>query len=176
MHDRFHACTCLSVGWQTAVSPARHHSADPRGVTSDYPNPSCISSPVHLLVHCSIHHSSIRHRVPYFTITGRALGHVLSFHVLRTSITVVVYMYTCVKLCIINTCTCLQSHHREHNTKTQTLAAYFVVLPVRDEAGVVLGASWLPTLFTTSLILTSVASPALSGFLGTFPGRKYAQG
>lgn len=56
----------------------------------------------------------------------------------------------------------------------QTLGGYFVVLPIRDEAGVALGPAWLPTLFTVSLLLTSVASPALSGYLASLDDRRYA--
>ncbi|KAK9817839.1 hypothetical protein WJX72_002918 [[Myrmecia] bisecta] len=45
------------------------------------------------------------------------------------------------------------------------LAAYFLLLPLRDEAGVALGTSMLPPLFTTSFLLTFIATPATTVFL-----------
>ena len=45
------------------------------------------------------------------------------------------------------------------------LAAYFSLLPLRDEAGVSLGTAVLPTLFGVSLLLTLVATPFASLFL-----------
>eukprot|EP00249_Psilotum_nudum_P011708 c23338_g1_i2 orf=860-2320(-) len=45
------------------------------------------------------------------------------------------------------------------------LSAYFIVLPLRDEAAISLGTSVLPTLFTASLLLTLLAAPMSSYFL-----------
>ncbi|GAX79612.1 hypothetical protein CEUSTIGMA_g7053.t1 [Chlamydomonas eustigma] len=45
------------------------------------------------------------------------------------------------------------------------LASYFVVVPLREEAGIALGTDILPKLFTCTLIGTVVASPLTSAFL-----------
>ncbi|KAH9549494.1 hypothetical protein CY35_10G023200 [Sphagnum magellanicum] len=48
------------------------------------------------------------------------------------------------------------------------LSAYFVVLPLRDEAAISLGTSALPMLFLASLVLTMLAAPA-SSYLLSYP-------
>jgi len=45
------------------------------------------------------------------------------------------------------------------------LGAYFVVLPLRDEAALSLGTGVLPSLFLASLVLTMIAAPASSYLL-----------
>jgi AAA family ATP:ADP antiporter len=50
----------------------------------------------------------------------------------------------------------------------QLLSAYFVVLPLRDEAAISLGTSALPMLFLASLVLTMLAAPA-SSYLLSYP-------
>lgn len=45
-----------------------------------------------------------------------------------------------------------------------TLGAYFLVLPLRDEAGLALGTDLFPTLFSCSFVLTLVATPLASAF------------
>ncbi|CAL5227576.1 g10572 [Coccomyxa viridis] len=45
------------------------------------------------------------------------------------------------------------------------LASYFVVLPIRDEAGVALGTEVLPVLFCLSLLVTLIATPLAAEFL-----------
>lgn len=47
----------------------------------------------------------------------------------------------------------------------QLLGAYFVVLPLRDEAALSLGTGVLPSLFLASLVLTMIAAPASSYLL-----------
>ena len=47
----------------------------------------------------------------------------------------------------------------------QLLGAYFVVLPLRDEAALSLGTGVLPALFLASLALTMLAAPASSYLL-----------
>ena len=49
--------------------------------------------------------------------------------------------------------------------RSQLLAGYFLLLPLRDEAGVSLGTHRLPVLFLASLLLTLVATPFASLFL-----------
>lgn len=51
----------------------------------------------------------------------------------------------------------------------QLLGAYFVVLPLRDEAALSLGTGVLPALFLGSLVLTMLAAPA-SSYLLSLPG------
>lgn len=46
-----------------------------------------------------------------------------------------------------------------------TLGTYFLLLPLRDEAGLTLGTDLFPTLFNCSFILTIVATPIVSAFL-----------
>lgn len=45
------------------------------------------------------------------------------------------------------------------------LAGYFLLLPLRDEAGVALGTDKLPRLFLASLVLTFFAAPVASNYL-----------
>lgn len=45
------------------------------------------------------------------------------------------------------------------------LASYFVLLPIREEAGISVGTSWLPSLFAVSLLVTLVTSPLASAYL-----------
>ena len=47
----------------------------------------------------------------------------------------------------------------------QLLGAYFICLPLRDEAGMSLGTSSLPSLFVSSLIVTLLAAPVSSALL-----------
>ncbi|KAL4425483.1 hypothetical protein ABPG75_009499 [Micractinium tetrahymenae] len=51
------------------------------------------------------------------------------------------------------------------------LAGYFLLLPLRDEAGVSLGTDKLPRLFVGSLFLTFVATPLASAFLSRSPAK-----
>lgn len=52
------------------------------------------------------------------------------------------------------------------------LAGYFLLLPLRDEAGVALGTDKLPRLFVGSLFLTFLATPLASAFLNRSPARE----
>eukprot|EP00210_Caulerpa_lentillifera_P004180 g3986.t1 len=45
------------------------------------------------------------------------------------------------------------------------LGSYFVQLPLRDELGITIGTSWLPSLFIASLIVTGIAAPLTSKYL-----------
>ncbi|GAB4816937.1 hypothetical protein N2152v2_003983 [Parachlorella kessleri] len=49
------------------------------------------------------------------------------------------------------------------------LAGYFLLLPLRDEAGVSLGTANLPKLFAASLVLTLLATPLAAFFLNRHP-------
>lgn len=52
------------------------------------------------------------------------------------------------------------------------LSGYFLLLPLRDEAGVALGTDKLPRLFLASLCLTFLATPLASAFLNRSPARE----
>jgi len=52
------------------------------------------------------------------------------------------------------------------------LAGFFVIQPLRDEVAVSLGTSTLPFLFTVSLLVTAVVSPAASSYTISFTPRK----
>lgn len=52
------------------------------------------------------------------------------------------------------------------------LAGYFLLLPLRDEAGVSLGTDKLPRLFIASLLLTFVATPPLAAALNRSHARE----
>ena len=56
----------------------------------------------------------------------------------------------------------------QSNFCLQLLAGYFLLLPLRDEAGVSLGTDKLPSLFAASLLLTLVATPLASFFLNLY--------
>lgn len=45
------------------------------------------------------------------------------------------------------------------------LASYFVLLPVREEAGLSVGVRWLPSLFAASLLATLITTPLASAYL-----------
>ncbi|KAG1664169.1 hypothetical protein FOA52_012250 [Chlamydomonas sp. UWO 241] len=45
------------------------------------------------------------------------------------------------------------------------LSAHYLLLPMREEAGLALGVDTLPVLFTTSLAVTLMAAPACAGVL-----------
>ena len=44
----------------------------------------------------------------------------------------------------------------------QTLASYFLLIPLRDEIGILLGTNTLPKLFMASLLVTLIAQPLAS--------------
>ncbi|KAA6417728.1 MAG: hypothetical protein FRX49_12314 [Trebouxia sp. A1-2] len=48
---------------------------------------------------------------------------------------------------------------------SETLGSYFLLLPIRDEAGLTLGTDLFPTLFNCSFILTIIATPVAAAFL-----------
>jgi hypothetical protein len=52
------------------------------------------------------------------------------------------------------------------------LGGYFLLLPLRDEAGVSLGTNQLPRLFLASLLLTFLATPLASAFLLRFSAKE----
>ena len=52
------------------------------------------------------------------------------------------------------------------------LAGYFLLLPLRDEAGVSIGTDKLPRLFVASLFLTFFAAPLVSTFLHQHASRE----
>eukprot|EP00899_Mesostigma_viride_P009313 jgi/Mesvir1/18383/Mv14265-RA.1 len=54
------------------------------------------------------------------------------------------------------------------------LTAYFILLPVRDDAGISLGTSTLPSLFLASLVATAMGAPA-SSYLLSYPSLKKRQ-
>jgi hypothetical protein len=61
---------------------------------------------------------------------------------------------------------------RESAPCVQILSAYFVLLPLRDEAAVALGTHALPPLFAGSLLCTLLAAPGASAFLSRHAARR----
>ncbi|GAX74732.1 hypothetical protein CEUSTIGMA_g2179.t1 [Chlamydomonas eustigma] len=52
------------------------------------------------------------------------------------------------------------------------LGSYFILVPIRDEAGIMLGLSSLPSLFTASLLTTFIMVPITARFLSNTHGKR----